>query len=79
MKNLKLFRLKRNMTQTALGRLNGVSQAQISALEKTEQSPRLDTVTRLAAALGCKLDDLVEERTVSREPAISKDAHLLPV
>lgn len=61
MKNLKLFRLKRNMTQTTLSRLSGVSQAQISALEKTEQSPRLDTVTRLAAALGCKLDDLVEE------------------
>lgn len=68
--HLKKERLKKGITQIELSEKSGVKQSIISNIETGDtKNPRLDTALRLAAALGCKLDDLVEdnERKESRE------------
>lgn len=60
--HLKKERLKKGITQIELSEKSGVKQSIISNIETGDtKNPRLDTALRLAAALGCKLDDLVEE------------------
>lgn len=60
--HLKKERLKKGITQIELSEKSGVKQSIISNIETGDtKSPRLDTALRLAAALGCKLDDLVED------------------
>ena len=60
--HLKKERLKKGITQIELSEKSGVKQSIISNIETGDtKNPRIDTVYRLAAALGCKLDDLVEE------------------
>lgn len=62
---LKKERLKKGITQIELSEKSGVKQSIISNIETGDtKNPRLDTALRLAAALGCKLDDLVEETGV---------------
>lgn len=59
--HLKKERLKKGITQIELSEKSGVKQSIISNIETGDtKNPRIDTVYRLAAALGCKLDDLVE-------------------
>lgn len=58
---LRKERLRKGITQHELSRKSGVKQSIISNIETGDtKNPRLDTALRLAAALGCKLDDLVE-------------------
>lgn len=60
---LKKERLKKGITQIELSEKSGVKQSIISNIETGDtKNPRLDTALRLAAALGCRLDDLVEEK-----------------
>ena len=59
---LRKERIRKGITQHELSRKSGVKQSIISNIETGDtKNPRLDTAMRLAAALGCKLDDLVEE------------------
>lgn len=48
---LKLMRIKNNLTQTELAKLIGVNQTLISKLEKKKAKPSVDTVYKLADAL----------------------------
>ena len=43
------------LSQDQLAKLTGISQADISRLENGESNPSLNTIKRLAAALGMKL------------------------
>lgn len=67
--NIQTIRLKKKLSRNELAKKIGVSQQFIQQMETGQKRPSLDTALRLAAALGCKLDDLVEdnERKESRE------------
>lgn len=59
-------RKKKNMTQKNLAVRTGVSQAAICKFEAGQNNPSLDTLIRLANALDCSLDELVDRtETVS--------------
>jgi transcriptional regulator with XRE-family HTH domain len=46
------YRIEKNMTQTAVARLVGVSQAVIGRLELGEHEPKVSTLRRLSEKLG---------------------------
>lgn len=51
-RELSCARKERKITQTELAEVSGVDQAEISRIENGRANPTLDTVSRLAAALG---------------------------
>lgn len=55
------IRKARNMTQADLAALLQVSPATISRYESGERIPDIKTAAKIAAALGCKVDDLIKE------------------
>lgn len=58
--NIQTIRLNKKLSRNELAKKIGVSQQFIQQMETGQKCPSLDTALRLAAALGCKLDDLVE-------------------
>ena len=55
-------RKKRRLTQKQLANLSGVTQQAISKIEQGERkSPQIDTLAKLATALKCTVDDLIED------------------
>ncbi|MHC5278906.1 helix-turn-helix domain-containing protein [Listeria kieliensis] len=61
-KNIKLFREKKGLTQSALSALSGVPQTTISGLENKNIIPSLIIADRLAKALGVTTNDLLKEK-----------------
>ena len=57
---IKQARLKRNLTQSQLGELVGVQKAQISKIENSMSSARLDTILKVFKALNAKVSFQVE-------------------
>ena len=57
---IKQARLKRNLTQSQLGELVGVQKAQISKIENSISSARLDTILKIFKALNAKIIFQVE-------------------
>lgn len=53
-------RQERNMTQEQLGELVGVQKAQISKIENSVKSARLETILKVFDALGAKVNFNVE-------------------
>lgn len=61
-------RNKRRLNQQQLSAASGVPQPMISQIETGEvKNPTIKTLYRLAAALKCTVDDLIEERPAARE------------
>lgn len=60
-KNLRFYRLQKNISQEELARLTGVHRTYISTLEKGASNITLDTLAKLAVGLGigslCLLSD----------------------
>ena len=58
--NIKMRRKALRYSQVALAQRAGVSQSAISDIENpgVTKLPNIDTITKIAAALGCSLDDL---------------------
>lgn len=56
---LRTMREKQAVTQVALAERSGVRQSHISAIETGAMLPNLVTLFRIAAALPCKVSDLV--------------------
>ncbi len=54
------MRKKRNMTQAELARAVGIAQSSVSTLESGETEPAFRTLIKLAKALNCSLDELVD-------------------
>jgi transcriptional regulator with XRE-family HTH domain len=52
--NLRSQRLRRGLSQEALGHASGMHRTEISLLERAQREPRLSTITRLARALGLR-------------------------
>jgi len=62
-------RAEHGLTQTALGRLLGMPQAQVSRIEGGDHTPSLDTLLRIADTLGLAIDISVRPRADGRRPA----------
>lgn len=58
---VKELREQMNISQNKLAKLAGISQAAISILESGKKSPTVDTLGRIAQALGCAVSDLTGE------------------
>ena len=50
--NVRRLRAKRNLSQKALAERSGVSVSYVSMLERAQRSPPLETIEKLARALG---------------------------
>lgn len=57
--NMKLLRVKKNMTQGELAEKAGVKRMTISYYETGIRYPRRDILDKLADALGCEVKDIV--------------------
>ncbi|MHB1277074.1 MAG: helix-turn-helix domain-containing protein [Bacteroidia bacterium] len=57
---IKRARKERNLTQEQLGELVGVQKAQISKIENSTKSARLETIMKVFEALGAKVNFNVE-------------------
>ena len=56
---LKEARKSAGITQVELSRKTGMSQQDISSIERGDRDPTATTLRKLADALGCKIDDIV--------------------
>ena len=56
---LRVYRQYRGLTQTALAQASGVNRVQIADIEAGRKSGSVETLRKLAAALGMTVDDLV--------------------
>jgi transcriptional regulator with XRE-family HTH domain len=73
---LRFLRTNKGLTQTQLAKLTGLDQSHISKLETGATKPSYDTLTRLAAALGVTVADLLGELCEARgdsEPESAAD------
>jgi len=60
-KNIKKFRIKLSLSQDKLSKLADVTLHTITKIESgATLAPRVDTVKKIADALGCKVDDLLK-------------------
>ena len=60
--NVNRLRREHSLSQSALARKSGTRQPHISEIERGAANPRLDTVAKLAAALGRTVAELYAER-----------------
>ena len=58
--NLLEIRRRRGISQTELAKLAGISNGYISELENNLKSPTVEIVCKLAKALNCSLDELID-------------------
>ena len=58
MNNIRAFRKKALLSQTALAEKIGVSQQSITKWENDVAAPRMEMAKKLAEVLGCSIDEL---------------------
>jgi len=58
---LRAHRLEQNLSIYRLAQKTGLSERAIDFIEKCERTPSIDTVARIALALGLKVSELVIE------------------
>lgn len=54
------WRAKNDMYQRDLAAATGIAQSKLSAYERRKRMPSVLTALRLAAALGCQVEDIFE-------------------
>ena len=59
-----LERTKRRLSQEKLAELSDLSKTALGAIERGTSSPSIDTLDRIAAALGVELSELVKVKSV---------------
>ena len=62
MERIHNIRIQKGMTQEQLAHLVGIKQPTLSSIESGKKSPSLDTATKIANALGCTVDDLLDKQ-----------------
>jgi XRE family transcriptional regulator, fatty acid utilization regulator len=67
---LRHFRLARGLTLDQLGRQVGIAPSQLSMVENGRREPRLSVLEQLAAALGVRLADLLDEAPPTERAAL---------
>ena len=58
--NLKRIRTEKKMSQGDIVRATGIDRSYVSALESGKQNPTLDTIKKIAQALGVSMDQLLK-------------------
>lgn len=78
---IKQERERQGVSQYKLAKLSGVSQPTISAIEADDQtrSPAVDTVEKIARALGCQVSDLMGEAQPSTKEYTQDQLRLLSI
>ena len=64
------LRVQRGMTQEVLSGLSGIARSHLAMIENGAKNPNVDTLWRIAAALGLRLSEmmrLIEEATEAQE------------
>ena len=61
MKNLRLIRKSKGLTMKALGQMVDVTESAIGMYETGKRKPSYEMLLRLSEALGCTVDDLMDE------------------
>ena len=72
---IRQLRLQRHMSQEELGFKAKISAAHLGQIERALKNPTIETVDRIAAALGVSLGDLFSEESVTplkSNPTIAK-------
>lgn len=59
--NLRTFRKARNLSQEDLAEIAGLHRTYIGSVERGERNITIDNMERLARALDCIIQDLLEE------------------
>lgn len=59
--NIKRIRKEKGLTQKELGELCGINEANIRKYENGKQNPKIETIRRIANALGVPLNDLMPD------------------
>jgi len=59
--NIKIFRKKMKLTQTALANIVNKSESSIQKYESGAVTPDFETLNKIAEALGCSLKDLIND------------------
>lgn len=59
MMNLKLMRIKRNLSQVELAKQVHITQNALSAYECGKSSPKIEVLYKLAEALECDVKDII--------------------
>ena len=59
--NLKSIRIRKELTQSELASKCGVTQQAVSQYESGYREPDLETLKKLASALGCTVDELLQD------------------
>lgn len=60
--NLRRFRQAKGLSQDQLAHLSGVHRTYVGAVERCEKNISIDSMEKLAVALDCSLQALLEER-----------------
>ena len=55
------FRKKKKLSQEVLSGLSDIGRTHLSAIERGERKPTLETLYRISCALGVKMSDIVKE------------------
>ena len=55
------FRIKKNISQEVISGLAGIGRTHLSAIERGERKPTLETLYRISEALDIKMSDIVLE------------------
>ena len=55
------FRKKHNMSQELLSGLSDIGRTHLSAIERGERKPTLETLYRISCALGVSMSDIIKE------------------
>ncbi len=55
------FRKKKNISQEVLSGLADIGRTHLSAIERGERKPTLETLFRISSALGIKMSEIVKE------------------
>ena len=66
------YRYDHGLSQTALGRLVGMTQPQIWRIEEGEHNPSMQTITRLCDALGLEISLTIRPKSEQRQEIPAK-------
>jgi XRE family transcriptional regulator, regulator of sulfur utilization len=80
-RNLRRWRMTREMTLSALAEQAGVAKSTVSLIERGQGNPSIDTVGALASALGVPFASLFHEDSPDREVLVvrERDGSVIPV
>src|SRR5882757_5118388 len=72
-RNLRRWRMTREMTLSALAERAGVAKSTVSLIERGQGNPSIETISALAAALGVPFASVFHDETSTDEMAVIRE------